>query len=166
MNKIKEPLKSDLLNGKWELLYTTSQSVLQTQVCWDSHLFSFILSYFYCIKYLFFLFTLRDVYITGNVFITKLSCFLSLIFFLWSNLNNQQIWLQPTWCFESFSHLSGYRFKYSHSIVEANMKSSLLLTCFSHFFLYSFCDYMILFVFFFFYWSLCSKSVGIMRDYL
>ncbi|XP_019078777.1 probable plastid-lipid-associated protein 4, chloroplastic isoform X3 [Vitis vinifera] len=32
VNKIKEPLKSDLLNGKWELLYTTSQSVLQTQV--------------------------------------------------------------------------------------------------------------------------------------
>lgn len=32
MNKIKEPLKSELLNGKWELLYTTSQSVLQTQV--------------------------------------------------------------------------------------------------------------------------------------
>ncbi|RVW79794.1 putative plastid-lipid-associated protein 4, chloroplastic [Vitis vinifera] len=31
VNKIKEPLKSDLLNGKWELLYTTSQSVLQTQ---------------------------------------------------------------------------------------------------------------------------------------
>ncbi|KAJ1434992.1 Plastid lipid-associated protein/fibrillin conserved domain [Sesbania bispinosa] len=26
-----EPLKSDLLNGKWELLYTTSQSILQTQ---------------------------------------------------------------------------------------------------------------------------------------
>ncbi|KAK4757514.1 hypothetical protein SAY87_018815 [Trapa incisa] len=31
MNKIKEPLKSQLLNGKWELLYTTSQSLLQTQ---------------------------------------------------------------------------------------------------------------------------------------
>ncbi|KAL0335197.1 UNVERIFIED_CONTAM: putative plastid-lipid-associated protein 4, chloroplastic [Sesamum radiatum] len=27
----KEPLKSDLLNGKWELVYTTSQSILQTQ---------------------------------------------------------------------------------------------------------------------------------------
>ncbi|KAL0384549.1 UNVERIFIED_CONTAM: putative plastid-lipid-associated protein 4, chloroplastic [Sesamum radiatum] len=27
----KEPLKSDLLNGKWELIYTTSQSILQTQ---------------------------------------------------------------------------------------------------------------------------------------
>lgn len=33
VNSVKEPLKSDLLNGKWELLYTTSQSVLQTQVC-------------------------------------------------------------------------------------------------------------------------------------
>ncbi|KAK7246838.1 hypothetical protein RIF29_41708 [Crotalaria pallida] len=31
VNSVKEPLKSDLLNGKWELLYTTSQSVLQTQ---------------------------------------------------------------------------------------------------------------------------------------
>ncbi|XP_027359881.1 probable plastid-lipid-associated protein 4, chloroplastic [Abrus precatorius] len=31
LNPIKEPLKSDLLNGKWELLYTTSQSILQTQ---------------------------------------------------------------------------------------------------------------------------------------
>ncbi|XP_039019257.1 probable plastid-lipid-associated protein 4, chloroplastic [Hibiscus syriacus] len=31
VNKIKEPLKSNLLNGKWELLYTTSQSVLQTK---------------------------------------------------------------------------------------------------------------------------------------
>ncbi|XP_031383436.1 probable plastid-lipid-associated protein 4, chloroplastic [Punica granatum] len=31
VNKIKEPLKSELLNGKWELLYTTSQSVLQTK---------------------------------------------------------------------------------------------------------------------------------------
>ncbi|BAT86791.1 hypothetical protein LR48_Vigan09g270500 [Vigna angularis] len=30
-NLVKEPLKSDLLNGKWELLYTTSQSILQTQ---------------------------------------------------------------------------------------------------------------------------------------
>ncbi|KAK2991763.1 hypothetical protein RJ640_015497 [Escallonia rubra] len=30
-NKLKEPLKSDLLNGKWELLYTTSQSILKTQ---------------------------------------------------------------------------------------------------------------------------------------
>ncbi|XP_021910094.1 probable plastid-lipid-associated protein 4, chloroplastic isoform X2 [Carica papaya] len=28
---VKEPLKSDLLNGKWELIYTTSQSILQTQ---------------------------------------------------------------------------------------------------------------------------------------
>ncbi|KAL5564015.1 hypothetical protein UlMin_033762 [Ulmus minor] len=28
---IKEPLKSDLLNGKWELIYTTSKSILQTQ---------------------------------------------------------------------------------------------------------------------------------------
>ncbi|XP_041014001.1 probable plastid-lipid-associated protein 4, chloroplastic [Juglans microcarpa x Juglans regia] len=31
VNEIKEPLKSNLLNGKWELIYTTSQSVLQTQ---------------------------------------------------------------------------------------------------------------------------------------
>ncbi|XP_027773997.1 uncharacterized protein LOC107023427 isoform X3 [Solanum pennellii] len=30
-NKVKEPLKSSLLNGKWELLYTTSQSILQTK---------------------------------------------------------------------------------------------------------------------------------------
>ncbi|CAN0906676.1 Probable plastid-lipid-associated protein 4, chloroplastic [Linum grandiflorum] len=30
-NPTKEPLKSDLLNGKWELIYTTSQSILQTQ---------------------------------------------------------------------------------------------------------------------------------------
>ncbi|GJN23589.1 hypothetical protein PR202_gb11253 [Eleusine coracana subsp. coracana] len=32
VNKVKEPLKSDLLNGKWELLYTTSTSILQPQV--------------------------------------------------------------------------------------------------------------------------------------
>lgn len=31
MNQVKEPLKSGLLNGKWELLYTTSQSILQTK---------------------------------------------------------------------------------------------------------------------------------------
>ncbi|KAK4339942.1 hypothetical protein RND71_041404 [Anisodus tanguticus] len=31
VNKVKEPLKSSLLNGKWELLYTTSQSILQTK---------------------------------------------------------------------------------------------------------------------------------------
>ncbi|XP_022726730.1 probable plastid-lipid-associated protein 4, chloroplastic isoform X2 [Durio zibethinus] len=31
VNEIKEPLKSNLLNGKWELLYTTSQSILQTK---------------------------------------------------------------------------------------------------------------------------------------
>ncbi|KAH6813533.1 Plastid-lipid associated protein PAP / fibrillin family protein [Perilla frutescens var. frutescens] len=30
-NKVKEPLKSTLLNGKWELLYTTSKSILQTE---------------------------------------------------------------------------------------------------------------------------------------
>ncbi|KAJ9174615.1 hypothetical protein P3X46_013243 [Hevea brasiliensis] len=30
-NKVKEPLKSKLLNGKWELIFTTSQSVLQTK---------------------------------------------------------------------------------------------------------------------------------------
>ncbi|XP_020528764.1 probable plastid-lipid-associated protein 4, chloroplastic isoform X2 [Amborella trichopoda] len=31
VNAIQEPLKSDLLNGKWELLYTTSSSILQKQ---------------------------------------------------------------------------------------------------------------------------------------
>ncbi|KAL9243981.1 hypothetical protein vseg_017806 [Gypsophila vaccaria] len=31
LNPTKEPLKSDLLNGKWELIYTTSASILQTQ---------------------------------------------------------------------------------------------------------------------------------------
>ncbi|CAI9103898.1 OLC1v1002486C1 [Oldenlandia corymbosa var. corymbosa] len=31
VNKVKEPLKSSLLNGKWELLYTTSDSILQTK---------------------------------------------------------------------------------------------------------------------------------------
>ncbi|KAA8536528.1 hypothetical protein F0562_029006 [Nyssa sinensis] len=31
VNPTKEPLKSDLLNGKWELIYTTSQSILQIQ---------------------------------------------------------------------------------------------------------------------------------------
>ncbi|XAR53125.1 hypothetical protein NMG60_11021538 [Bertholletia excelsa] len=31
VNPTKEPLKSDLLNGKWELIYTTSTSILQTQ---------------------------------------------------------------------------------------------------------------------------------------
>ncbi|KAL3843710.1 hypothetical protein ACJIZ3_001113 [Penstemon smallii] len=30
-NKVKEPLKSVLLNGKWELLYTTSKSILQNE---------------------------------------------------------------------------------------------------------------------------------------
>ncbi|KAI5661510.1 hypothetical protein M9H77_20833 [Catharanthus roseus] len=30
-NQLKEPLNSDLLNGKWELLYTTSKSILQTE---------------------------------------------------------------------------------------------------------------------------------------
>ncbi|XP_042043227.1 probable plastid-lipid-associated protein 4, chloroplastic [Salvia splendens] len=30
-NKVKEPLKSNLLNGKWELLYTTSMSVIQSE---------------------------------------------------------------------------------------------------------------------------------------
>ncbi|XP_060216526.1 uncharacterized protein LOC132644009 isoform X1 [Lycium barbarum] len=30
-NPTKEPLKSSLLNGKWELIYTTSKSILQTQ---------------------------------------------------------------------------------------------------------------------------------------
>lgn len=31
VNTVKEPLQSELLNGKWELIYTTSKSVLQTQ---------------------------------------------------------------------------------------------------------------------------------------
>ncbi|OAY44898.1 probable plastid-lipid-associated protein 4, chloroplastic [Manihot esculenta] len=31
VNPTKQPLKSNLLNGKWELIYTTSQSILQTQ---------------------------------------------------------------------------------------------------------------------------------------
>ncbi|KAG9455249.1 hypothetical protein H6P81_008153 [Aristolochia fimbriata] len=31
VNTVKEPLKSDLLNGKWELLYTTSRSILASQ---------------------------------------------------------------------------------------------------------------------------------------
>ncbi|KAL5714505.1 putative plastid-lipid-associated protein 4 [Ranunculus cassubicifolius] len=30
VNAIKEPLKSEFLNGKWELIYTTSVSILQT----------------------------------------------------------------------------------------------------------------------------------------
>jgi hypothetical protein len=32
VNDIKEPFKSNLLNGKWELLYSTSQSILKTKV--------------------------------------------------------------------------------------------------------------------------------------
>ncbi|RYQ82817.1 hypothetical protein Ahy_B10g101384 isoform B [Arachis hypogaea] len=32
VNPTKEPLKSNLLDGKWELIYTTSQSILQTKV--------------------------------------------------------------------------------------------------------------------------------------
>ncbi|XP_043707150.1 probable plastid-lipid-associated protein 4, chloroplastic isoform X4 [Telopea speciosissima] len=35
VNPTKEPLKSDLLNGKWELIYTTSRSILQTEVTAD-----------------------------------------------------------------------------------------------------------------------------------
>ncbi|XP_022895585.1 probable plastid-lipid-associated protein 4, chloroplastic [Olea europaea var. sylvestris] len=31
VNPTKEPLKSSLLNGKWELIYTTSKSILQVQ---------------------------------------------------------------------------------------------------------------------------------------
>ncbi|XP_058089680.1 probable plastid-lipid-associated protein 4, chloroplastic isoform X1 [Magnolia sinica] len=31
VNTIKEPLKSNFLNGKWELIYTTSRSILQSQ---------------------------------------------------------------------------------------------------------------------------------------
>ncbi|XVF00724.1 hypothetical protein REPUB_Repub04eG0026100 [Reevesia pubescens] len=32
ISRIKERLKSDLLNGKWQLIYTTSISILQTQI--------------------------------------------------------------------------------------------------------------------------------------
>lgn len=32
VNPTKEPLKSDLVNGKWELIYTTSASILQAKV--------------------------------------------------------------------------------------------------------------------------------------
>ncbi|CAL0334327.1 unnamed protein product [Lupinus luteus] len=32
VNPTKAPLKSDALNGKWELIYTTSESILQTKV--------------------------------------------------------------------------------------------------------------------------------------
>ncbi|KAL8140502.1 hypothetical protein V2J09_006523 [Rumex salicifolius] len=35
LNPTKEPLKSELLSGKWELIYTTSTSILQTQVTAD-----------------------------------------------------------------------------------------------------------------------------------
>ncbi|XP_057976507.1 probable plastid-lipid-associated protein 4, chloroplastic isoform X2 [Malania oleifera] len=31
VNPVKEPLKSNLLDGKWELIYTTSKSILQTE---------------------------------------------------------------------------------------------------------------------------------------
>ncbi|XP_057976509.1 probable plastid-lipid-associated protein 4, chloroplastic isoform X4 [Malania oleifera] len=31
INPVKEPLKSNLLDGKWELIYTTSKSILQTE---------------------------------------------------------------------------------------------------------------------------------------
>ncbi|CAL9067686.1 probable plastid-lipid-associated protein 4, chloroplastic [Musa acuminata AAA Group] len=31
VNTVKEPFKSDLINGKWELIYTTSRSILQVQ---------------------------------------------------------------------------------------------------------------------------------------
>jgi hypothetical protein len=53
VNPTKEPLKSGLLNGKWELLYTTSQSILQTQVSSDTMLFLCIFQfnpskYFFC----------------------------------------------------------------------------------------------------------------------
>lgn len=45
-NPIKEPLKSDLLNGKWELIYTTSRSILQTEVA-GYFIMTCFLSYFY-----------------------------------------------------------------------------------------------------------------------
>ncbi|XP_057976508.1 probable plastid-lipid-associated protein 4, chloroplastic isoform X3 [Malania oleifera] len=35
INPVKEPLKSNLLDGKWELIYTTSKSILQTEVTAD-----------------------------------------------------------------------------------------------------------------------------------
>ncbi|XP_057976512.1 probable plastid-lipid-associated protein 4, chloroplastic isoform X6 [Malania oleifera] len=35
VNPVKEPLKSNLLDGKWELIYTTSKSILQTEVTAD-----------------------------------------------------------------------------------------------------------------------------------
>jgi hypothetical protein len=38
VNLVKEPLESDLLDGKWELLYTTSTSILQPQVPFPSRL--------------------------------------------------------------------------------------------------------------------------------
>jgi hypothetical protein len=36
VNQVKAPLESELLNGKWELLYTTSTSILQSQVSFPS----------------------------------------------------------------------------------------------------------------------------------
>lgn len=47
VNEIKEPLKSNLLNGKWELLYTTSQSILKTKVgvVGMMYTFQFLLSF-------------------------------------------------------------------------------------------------------------------------
>ncbi|BAB01071.1 unnamed protein product [Arabidopsis thaliana] len=35
VNPTKEPLKSDLINGKWELIYTTSAAILQAKVTGD-----------------------------------------------------------------------------------------------------------------------------------
>lgn len=47
LNPTKSPLKSELLNGKWELIYTTSVSILQTTVCLAFYCasFSYLLNY-------------------------------------------------------------------------------------------------------------------------
>lgn len=46
VNPTKEPLKSDLLNGKWELIYTTSASILQAKVRPCSASCCFVVSFF------------------------------------------------------------------------------------------------------------------------
>ncbi|XP_013598117.1 PREDICTED: probable plastid-lipid-associated protein 4, chloroplastic isoform X1 [Brassica oleracea var. oleracea] len=49
VNPTKEPLKSDLLNGKWELIYTTSASILQAKVrtCVLLLLLSYVFFFFF-----------------------------------------------------------------------------------------------------------------------
>jgi PAP_fibrillin len=60
LNTIKEPLKSDLLNGKWELIYTTSESILQTQVTnWG--LFLLFLFWIYEIQHYSVVIILKDI---------------------------------------------------------------------------------------------------------